>query len=97
MVEGKSIVQVDFDEGNGIERSRFNSEHYIVSQTFDADGTAPVTFTYNRDVSTNVVSSATMSCFGLSGPTTRSVPVAANDDDDLKYTLIRENCLRLRR
>ena len=96
VVEGESIVQVDLDEGDGIERSRFDSEHHIVSETFDADGAAPVTFTYERDSATNEVTTVTMSCVGLNGRTTRKILTAAHDDDELKWTFIRETCIVLR-
>jgi hypothetical protein len=35
-----SIVQTDFDEGYGVQRVRYNSHHYIVSETLNADGPA---------------------------------------------------------
>jgi Rhs family protein len=91
-VEGDSVVQVDFDEGYGVERERFDNSHFVVAQTFNATGSAPVTFTYHRDPTSHVVITATMSCTGHAGPTTRPVRVAAEDDDG-KWELIREMCI----
>jgi hypothetical protein len=51
-VEDDSVVQVEFDEGDGVERHRYNRHHYVVSETFDADGPLPVTFAYERDATT---------------------------------------------
>ena len=85
-------MQVDFDEGYGVERERFDNSHFVVAQTFNATGSAPVTFTYHRDPTSHVVITATMSCTGHAGPTTRPVRVAAEDDDG-KWELIREMCI----
>jgi hypothetical protein len=93
VIEGGSIVESDFDEGGGLEVSRYNSRHYTVSETLDADGPAPIVFTYNLDPVSNASNGATMSCLGPSGPMTRAVQVAAVDADGAKDTLIRESCL----
>jgi len=91
--EGGSIVQVDFDEGDGLTRYRYNTHHYIGSETFDADSPRPIIFTYNRDATTNVMTSVTMSCLGLTGPATRTVPLVSDGDDNTKLALMRETCL----
>jgi YD repeat-containing protein len=94
IVEGDSVVQVDFDEGDGVERRRYNSHHYVVSETFDADGPQPITFAYDRDATTNTVNGVTMSCRGLNGTVTRPVPPDA--DEAAKGALIRETCMSSR-
>jgi hypothetical protein len=86
-------VQADFEEGDGLTRYRYNSHHYIVSETFDADGPRPIVFTYNRDTTTNVMTSVTMSCLGAVSAITRTVPLASDGDDDTKLALMRETCL----
>jgi YD repeat-containing protein len=91
-VEADSVVQADFDEGDGVERQRFDSDHFLVSDTFNANGSTPMTFTYNRDPRTHAVTAATMACTGLAGPITRPVPVTA-EDDDMKWQLIRDMCV----
>jgi YD repeat-containing protein len=93
VVSDGKIVQADFDEGDGVEIRRYNKDSYPVSETFDADGPAPITFTYDRDETTNVVRSATMSCIGPDGRVTRTVPPAANRDDEMKQSLMRETCV----
>jgi YD repeat-containing protein len=92
VIEGGSIVESDFDEGGGLEVSRYNARHYSVSETLAADGPAPIVFTYNLDPVSNASNGATMSCLGPSGPITRAVQVAAVDDR-AKDTLIRQSCL----
>jgi YD repeat-containing protein len=93
VVEDGSIVESDLDEGDGLEVSRYNAHHYIVSETLDADGPAPIVFTYNLDPVSSATNGATMSCLGPSGPITGAVPVAAADDDAAKDTVIRGRCL----
>jgi YD repeat-containing protein len=93
VVERGSIVESDFEEGDGLTVYRYNANHYIVSETLDAAGPAPIVFAYNRDAVSNASNGATMSCLGPSGPITRVVPVASKDDDRVKDTLIRESCL----
>ena len=85
---------MDFDEGDGVERRRYNSHHYVVSETFDADGPRPITFAYDRDATTNTVNGVTMSCRGLNGTVTRPVPPDA--DEAVKGALIRETCMSSR-
>lgn len=92
LVENGTVVQTDFDEGNGIERSRYNRDHHVVSEIFGADSAAPITFTYSRD-DTNVVNGVTLSCLGVGGLVTRSLPLSAPQDDPIKAAHVRETCL----
>ena len=64
VVENGSIVESDFDEGDGLTAVRYNSSHYIVSKTLDADSRAPIVFTYSLDPVTNVSTGAEMSALG---------------------------------
>ena len=91
-VEADSIVGADFDEGDGVERQRFDSDHFLVSDTLNANGSTPVTFTYNRDPRSHAVTTATMACTGLAGPITRPVPITT-EDDDVKWELMRDMCV----
>ena len=81
VVENGSVVESDFDEGAGLEVHRYNSKHYVVSETLFADSHTPVTFTYDLDPTTNVSRGASMSCTGPAGPVTRAVQVASNNDE----------------
>jgi YD repeat-containing protein len=92
VVEGGSIVESDLDEGDGLLVERYNAHHYVVSETRDADGPAPIVFTYNLDPVSNVSVSLTMSCVGPAGPVTRTAAIAPTDDD-AKAALFRQNCL----
>jgi YD repeat-containing protein len=91
VIEGGSIVESDLNEG-GLTVYRYNPHHYVISETLDADGPAPISFTYNLDPVSNGSRGVTMSCQSPSGPMTRVVQVAA-DDAAAKDTFIRESCL----
>jgi YD repeat-containing protein len=93
VVEGGSIVETDFDEGDGVDVFRFNQKHYTVSETLGADSAAPIVFTYNLDPASNASTGATMSCVGPSGPIARGVPGLSVLDDAAKYALIRQHCV----
>ena len=93
VVEGASIIEADFDEGDGLTVYRYNTRHYEVSETLDADGPAPIVFAYNLDPVSNVSNGVTMTCRGPSGSITRAVPLASARDDGAKDALIREICL----
>ena len=93
VVEDGSIVESDFDEGDGLEVSRYNAQHHVVSEALDADGPAPIVFTYNLDPVSSATNGVTMSCLGPSGPITGAVQVAAVDDHAARDTVIRERCL----
>jgi YD repeat-containing protein len=93
VVEGGSIVESDFDEGDGLEVSRYNARHHVVSEVLDADGPAPIVFTYILDPVSSATNGLTMSCLGPSGPITRTVRVASEDEQGAKDAMIRESCL----
>ena len=59
----------------------------------DADGDAPVTFTYNRNATTNVVTTVSLTCAAPAGQVTRVVPVSSNVDEGEKSALVREMCI----
>ena len=92
VIEGGSIVEADFAEGDGLVVRKYNAQHYVTSETLDADGPEPILFVYDRDPISNVVTGAKMSCVGSSGPTTRSVPLTSVDNDAMKDLLIAWNC-----
>jgi len=97
VVEGGSVVESDFEEGDGLMVYRYNAQGYIVSETLDADGPAPIVFTYDVDPISNVSHGATMSCLGPSGRVTRAVHVSPRDgDSEAKDELIHESCLSRR-
>ena len=94
VVENGSIVETDFDEGAGVEVHRYNSNHYVVSETLFADSSTPVTFTYDLDPTTNVSRGASMSCTGQAGLVTRAVRVTSNDDEAKVQAIVSACVLR---
>jgi YD repeat-containing protein len=92
VVDGGSVVETDFDEGDGLTVMRFNASHYIVSETMRAETAAPVVFAYDRDPVSNVLIRLTMSCAGPSGSIVRLVPPALANDDTAKTALLLESC-----
>ena len=93
IAENGRILESQFDEGDGLLVNRYNEHHYIVSETIDADGPAPIVFAFDLDAS-NRPTAATLSCQGPQGPITRSVPLTSARDDTAKTSLIREHCRR---
>jgi YD repeat-containing protein len=91
--DGESITQTEFDEGEGVRTYRFNSDRYVVSRTLQVEGRAPVTFTYDRDPTTNTLIGVTLSCLGAAGPVTRSVPSTSDRDERSQLGLMRAVCL----
>jgi YD repeat-containing protein len=94
VVENGSVIESAFDEGDGLTVTRYNKDHYIVSETLDADGPAPIVFVYERDSVSNEKQGATMSCRSESGRITRAVPVESADNDALKEQLAHSYCRR---
>jgi YD repeat-containing protein len=91
VVENGSVTEATFDEGDGLEVHRFNSEHYTVSETWFADTSTPVTFRYPLD-SSNGSTRAAMSCTGRFGPVTRDLPLSV-EDEEAKLTAIMTTCV----
>jgi len=91
-VVDKAVVQADFNEGDGVVRHWYNSNHYEVMETFDADGPAPITFRYDRDERTNVVKAATLSCRGLFSVGAYSVSAAVEGDRQARRASIQQHC-----
>jgi hypothetical protein len=63
----------------GLIVERYNTNRYVVSETLDADGPAPIVFAYNLDPVSNASIGATMSCVGPSGQVRRTVPIGPRD------------------
>ena len=95
VVEGGTVVESDFDEGDGLIIERYNTQHYVVSETLDADGPAPIVFAYHLDPVSNWSIGTTMSCVGPAGPVTQMTPIEPGDNG-AKDALVRESCTRHR-
>ncbi len=91
VTEDGVIAETAFDDGDGVVVTRYNTSHYIVSETVDAGLAVPVVFAYDRDAVSNVMTGARMTC-GAPSPVTRLVPLVAAGDDELKGPLIRAFC-----
>jgi YD repeat-containing protein len=97
ILDGGSVVQTDIGEDDGTKTIyRFNRSHYPLSETSDADGPSPITVAYDRNGSTNIGNTLTLSCRGPNGPVTRTVPLTSTFEhrvERVKEDLIREECL----
>jgi YD repeat-containing protein len=93
VVVDRSVVRVDFDEGDGLEIRRYNPSHYAISETFDAEGAAPATFRYDRDETTNVVRGVTLLCGRQAEAVALPVPPTVEHDAESKWLLMRKYCL----
>jgi YD repeat-containing protein len=92
VVADGSVIQTDFDEGNGVERHRYSPEGYQLSETLDAEGPSPATFKYDRDARTHATQAATLSCSRLADGAL-PVPPAVESDDEMKWALAQKHCL----
>jgi hypothetical protein len=88
-----SITEADFDEGEGVVRYKYNSSHLIASKTFDPESRTRVTFTYEREPTTNALIRITLSCLGPSGPLSRPLPPTPDLEATAQLALIRDVCL----
>jgi YD repeat-containing protein len=91
VVRNGSVVEADFDEGDGLHVYRFNEQHYTVFESLRADGPAPIEFTYELDAG-NRPTGATLSCTGPGGPVTQRIPPISSRDSDMKWLLARRFC-----
>lgn len=73
------VVQTDIAEYDGTRtRQTYNPRHYLLSETFDADGDDPVFVSYERDGRTNLTASIAIQCRGGDGPVAVTVPIASS-------------------
>jgi YD repeat-containing protein len=92
VVANGSVVESDFDEGDGLNVRRYNAQRYIVSETLFADSSTPVTFRYDLNPLSNASEEAAMSCTGPFGPVTREVQLTVHDDA-MKARAIQADCV----
>ena len=85
------VVESDFDEGDGHLVTRYNAQHYAVSETLAGGTPYAVVFSYHRDVVSNVLTGTTLSCAGPAGQVTRTLSLDSTSDR-AKYAAVRETC-----
>jgi YD repeat-containing protein len=94
-VEDGSVTRTDIGEDDGTTSVyRFNRSHYVISQTLDADGLAPVTMTIDRDDATNAARAVSVSCRNRLGPVSQTFPLTLDINDVLETGLSRLVCGR---
>jgi YD repeat-containing protein len=91
VVDG-AVVQTDMKRNGRLTRYTYNSSHYQLSETFDADGPNPVSLAYERDPGTNLMTAVTVRCQGRDGPIIRTVPATHETKDALVRQLVRLEC-----
>jgi YD repeat-containing protein len=91
-VVGGSVVQTDTTEDGVRMRYGFNVNHYELSETMGADGPHPISVTFDRSASTNLVRAVTVRCAGSGGHVIRTVTATSGSADAIAGQLIRQEC-----
>jgi Domain of unknown function (DUF6531) len=86
------VAQTDMTRDGVRTRFTYNSSHYEMSETMDADGPNPISVTYDRSAATNLVSALTVRCLGPDGHVIRNVPARSGTESATAYELIRQEC-----
>lgn len=91
-VSNGSVVQTDMTRNGARTRYRYNSKHYELSETIDADGRNPISVTFDRSAATNLISALTVRCIGPDGRVIRTVAATSGTEDFIARELIRQEC-----
>ena len=87
-----SVVQTDMTRNGAKTRYTFNSSHYQLSETFDPEGPNPISVTFDRNESTNLISALTVRCAGPDGHVIRTVAATSGTEDAIAHEVIRQEC-----
>jgi hypothetical protein len=92
--DGPRVIQAESRRSDGTwARYTFDENGYTTSETWGRIGSAPATFTYERDSATNQVSALTLMCPDRTGrPLRRSSLVKPGREERLKWDLVRTYC-----
>jgi YD repeat-containing protein len=103
--EDADVIGFDYAGGDGgvsqtaireydgtLTRQTYNRHHYLLTQTFDAEGPHPVSVLYTRDEATNLTSAVSISCDGRDGPVDVTVPVLSSAEDASIKLAIARTC-----
>lgn len=91
VVDG-SIVQTDMTRNGERTRYTYNSSHYELTETIDADGPNPLSVTYDRSAATNAITALTLQCIGPDGNVIRTVAATQQTKDFIVGQLVRREC-----
>jgi YD repeat-containing protein len=93
-IEGDRIVETESRRSDRtVSRYTFNESRYTTAETWMRDGIPPAIFTYERDSTTNVVTSLTVTCPDRTGkPLRHSSLVRSGEEDAIKWDLVRTHC-----
>lgn len=91
-VQGDDVIGTDVTEDNETRtRYRFNPRRYVISESYEASGRAPVTVLFDRG-SGEFVQTLTVKCMKYGRPVTETLTVRSGDVEGTKAQLIEDNC-----
>lgn len=92
-VRDGSVVQTDIEEYDGTRtRQTYNRRHYLLTETFDTDGSDPVSVSYDRDEATNLTRAVSIQCRGAGGPVAVTVAIPSRFEQGSVKTAISHAC-----
>jgi YD repeat-containing protein len=91
-VDNGLVAHTDMTRNGVRTRYTYNSKHYELSQIIDADGPNPISVTFDRSATTNLVSALTVRCLGPDGHVIRNVAARSGSEDSTAGELIRREC-----
>jgi YD repeat-containing protein len=91
-VSNGSVVQTDMTRNGVRTRYTYDSNHYQLSETIDADGSNPISITYDRSADTNLIRGLTVRCVGRDGRVIRTVAARSGMEDAAAREVIDREC-----
>lgn len=91
-VSDGTVVQTDMTSNGVRTRYTYNSSHYEMSKTIDADGPNPILVSYDRSADTNLIRGLTVRCIGREGHVIRTVTARSGTEDAAAREVIQREC-----
>ena len=93
-LDGKTVVQTDVRESDGTwAQYTWNKDGYATAETRGREGSQPAVFTYERDRSTNIMTSLTLTCPDRTGRPLRHTSLVRPDNQEwIEWDLLKTHC-----
>lgn len=93
-VVNRQVAEVESRGSDGTWKRLVYGNRYILEESWGTDGYQPLTFTYERERVTNIVTSVTLTCPDNKGRATThaAVPVQPDSEEWIKWDLVRTVC-----